>query len=108
MRRYLEWLAIGATALALAGAVYVLIFGSAIVHDETGEVMSAVITNDHEEQALLSLPGGLFFAVPGLEGVIEVRCRNGVTGRAGYVTGYTHTSIRVRGGTPCRQILEEL
>ena len=99
--------AIGVAGLGFAGLLYVGIFGSAAVHDETGEVTSAVVTNDREEQALLRLPGGLFFAVPRLEGTIEVRCRNGRRARWGYVTGYTHTAVRVSGAPACAHIAEE-
>ena len=103
----LTWLGIGVAILGIASYAYVGFFGSAVVHDETGEVASAVITNDRREQALMRLPGGLFFAVPDMEGTIEVRCRNGARARAGYVTGHMHTSVRVAGGAPCPQIAEE-
>ena len=106
MRR-LAWIGLGIAGLGLAGIFYVGIFGSAVVHDDTGEVTSAVVTNGREEQALLRLPGGLFFAVPRLEGTIEVRCRNGAKGSWGYVTGYTHTAVRVSGSPPCTPIAEE-
>ena len=99
MRR-LAWVGTAIAGLGLAGLLYVVIFGSAVVHDDTGEVASAVVTNGREEQALLRLPGGLFFAVPRLEGTIEVRCRNGERARWGYVTGHLHTSVRVSGPTP--------
>ena len=110
MRRigwYLRWSAVGLVLLGFAGCLYVGLFGSAIVHDETGEVVSAVVTDDHREQALWRLPGGLFFAVPQVEGTIEVRCRNGATARWGYVAGYTHTSIRVTGPVPCARVVED-
>ena len=94
--RWLRWAMI---ALALLG-----IFGSALVHDETGEVVAAVITNDRQEQAMLRLPGGHFFTVPGMVGVIEVRCRNGAKRQHGYVTGFMHTSVRVTGAVPCARV----
>jgi hypothetical protein len=104
MRR-LAWIGVGVAGLGLAGIFYVDLFGSVIVHDETGEVASAVVTNDREEQALWRLPGGLF-AVPGMEGTVEVRCRNGARARWGYVTGYMHTSVRVTGTVPCGRMVD--
>ena len=92
--------------LGLIGLLYVGVFGSAVVHDDTGEVVAAVITNDREEQALLRLPGGLFFAVPRLEGTIEVRCRNGARARWGYTTGYMHSAVRVIGTRPCARMVD--
>jgi hypothetical protein len=65
-----------------------------------------MVTNGREEQALLRLPGGLFFAVPRLEGTIEVRCRNGARVRFGYVTGGMQTSVRVSGPVPCARIVD--
>jgi hypothetical protein len=106
MRRGVVRVGIGVAALVFAGLVYVWFFGSAIVHDETGAVESAVITNDRQEQALIALPGGYFFAVPGMEGVIEVRCRGGARGRAGYVTGHFQTWVKVIGDAPCRRVVE--
>lgn len=105
--RWLRWCLIVLAVLGLAGCLYIGIFGSAVVHDDTGEVLSAVVTNDREEQALLRLPGGLYFTVPGLEGVIEVRCRNGAKARHGYVTGYMHTSVRVTGAVPCARVVDD-
>ncbi len=105
--RYVRWTALGLVLPGFAGCVYVGTFGSAIVHDETGEVVGAVVTNDHREQALLRLPGRLFFAIPRMEGTIEVRCRNGAKARWGYVTGSVHTSIRVTGPIPCARVVED-
>jgi hypothetical protein len=102
--RWLRWSLIGLALLGLAGCLTVGILGSAVVHDETGEVVAAVITNDRQEQALLRLPGGHFFTVPAMEGVIEVRCRNGAKRQHGYVTGYMHTSVRVTGAVPCARV----
>lgn len=102
------WIGLSVFLLAVAGCAYVLLFGSAVVRDETGEVVSAVITDDHREQAMTRLPGGIFFAIPDVEGTIEVRCRNGSSARAGYVHGSMHTSVRVVGDTRCGRIIEEL
>lgn len=105
MRR-LRWLAIGVGALVLAGILYVGIFGSVVVHDETGDVARAVVTNDREVQSLYRLPGGYFFAIPAMEGTVEVRCRNGSRTRSGYITGYTHLWLRAVGPTPCARLVE--
>lgn len=100
------WIGIFMMVVAIAASAYVGFFGSAIVHDDTGGVASAVVTNDQGEQRLMRLPGGVFFAVPAMEGVIEVRCRNGRKAQAGYVTGHLHTSVRVVGDIPCERVAE--
>jgi hypothetical protein len=105
MRR-LACAGIGLAGLGFAGLLFISVAGSVVVHDETGEVASAMVTNGREEQALWRLPGGLFFAVPGMEGEVEVRCRNGARARWGYVTGYMHTSVRVTGTVPCGRMVD--
>jgi hypothetical protein len=104
--RWLRWSVVTLIVLGLAGCLSVGFFGSAVVHDETGDVIAAVITNDREEQAMWRLPGGLFFAVPGLEGTIEVRCRGGSRSQWGYVTRHMHTWLRVERGPGCGRIVE--
>lgn len=104
--RWLRWSFITLAVLGLAACLYVGVFGSAVVQDETGEVVAAVITNDREEQTLLRLPGGLFFAVPKMEGTIEIRCRDGSRQRWGYVTGHMHTRLRVEPGAGCGRLVE--
>ena len=75
--------------------IYLALAGSAVVIDDTGDVASAVITNDRQEQSLTRLWDGHFYAIPHLEGTIEVRCHSGSRTRWGYVTGHIHTRIRV-------------
>jgi hypothetical protein len=100
------WL-IGAFGLVLAIAAC-WIAGSAVVIDETQSVKSAVVTNDGgTEQKLYQLWSGYFYAVPDMDGVIEVRCGN-VRKQAGYVTTHMHTKIRVVGTTPCEKLVEIL
>jgi hypothetical protein len=41
-----------------------------------------------------------------MEGVIELRCRNGARARHGYVTGYTHTAVRAIGAVPCGRVVD--
>jgi hypothetical protein len=105
MRR-LARVGIGMAGLGLVGICYVGVFGSVIVHDETGAVASAVVTDDHREQALWRLPGGLFFAVPGMEGEVEIRCRNGARARHGDVTSFMHTAVRVTGPVACGRVID--
>ena len=105
MRR-LAKVGIALAGLGFAGAWYISVVRLVIVHDETGEVVSAVVTNDRSEQALWRLPFGLFVAVPGMEGIVEVRCRNGARTRWGYVTSYMDTSVRVVGEVPCARMLD--
>ena len=84
--------------------IYLAIAGSAVVVDETGDVLSAVVTNDRQQQRLTHIWGGYFYAIPRLEGTIEVRCRSGSRNRWGYVTGNMHTKIRVV-GRDCSKII---
>lgn len=95
----------GAAALVLAGG-YLALAGSAVVKDETGGVVSAVVTNDQSEQPIRRLWSGYFYAIPHLEGTIEIRCRNGMRKRAGYVTRHLHTTVKVAGNTPCEGVVE--
>ncbi len=71
------------------------IAGSVVVVDRTGEVAEAVATNDLVEQRLFPLPGGIFYAIPEVEGGVEIRCRDGRKHRWGYVTVHAHTRLEV-------------
>ena len=71
-----------------------------------GGVVSAVVTNDEGEQPIPRLWSGYFYAIPDLEGTIEIRCRNGVQKRSGYVTRHWHTTVKVVGETPCAKVVE--
>lgn len=65
------WL-VGVTAAIVAGA-YSWLSGSAILVDETGGVQSVVVTNGHEpDQPLHKLWGGYFYAIPDIEGTLQV------------------------------------
>ena len=98
----------GIAALLLA-FTYIWIAGSAVVVDETGGVESAVIiTGGPGEQRLRQLWPGYFYAIPEVEGSIEVRCRDGQRKNLGYVTRHMHTKIRVVGDTPCARVVEVL
>ena len=100
---------IGAIAVVLAAIAYFWIAGSAVVVDETGGVESAyVVTGGGREQRLTRMWGGYFYAIPRLEGTIQVRCHDGSTKEAGYVTGHIHTKIRIVGDTPCARVEEVL
>lgn len=97
---------IGGSAVLLLAFGYLWIAGSAVVVDETGGVESAFITTgDGREQPLYRLWTGYFYAIPQLEGTIEVRCRDGTRKSWGYVTGHMHTKIRVVGDTPCARLV---
>ena len=93
-------------ATLLVGGGYLALAGSAVVIDETGGVSSAVVTNGRSEQPLRRLWGGYFYAIPKIEGTIEVRCHNGAKRQWGYVTGHMHTKIKVAGKTPCSDVVE--
>ena len=98
---------IAGLAILLFGITYLWVVGSAVAIDETGEVQTAfVITSDGRRQPLSQLWSGYFYAIPQLEGTLQVRCHNGTMNEAGYVTPHAHTKIRVVGDTPCGQLLE--
>lgn len=99
---------VGAFALTSLGLLVLSLAGSAIVIDETGGVMSAAIVSGGEEQSLYRLWPGYFYAIPRLEGVIEIRCTEGARKRRGYVTGHMHTRLRVIGNSPCAQVIEDV
>lgn len=100
---------LGGLAALLLALTYIWLAGSATVVDETGGVESAFITtSDGREQPLYRLWTGYFYAIPRLEGTIEVRCRDGTRKSRGYVTGHLNTKIRVVGDTPCARLVEEL
>ena len=102
-RRYLL---IAALILIAAAAGWLWVQGSAVVIDDTGQVASAVITDGGvppTEARLYRLWSGRFFGIPGFEGVIEVRCRNGARKQWGYVTPHMHTIVRMVGPRPCQQ-----
>jgi len=88
----------------LAPVIYVayLAAGSVVVLDPSGQVSSAIITTrDYRHtQSLIPFPDGVFFAIPQLEGTVEVRCKTGERNQGGYVTGSLHTRLRVEPG--CR------
>lgn len=93
--------------LLLLGSIWLA--GSAVVVDETDGVESAfVITGDGREQQLHRLWSGYFYAIPRLEGTIEVRCRDGSRKNWGYVTGFAHAKIRVIGDTPCARLIHDI
>lgn len=104
LRIALVILLLGAAALALS-AGYLWLAGSAIVIDETGHVESAVVTDGRSEQPLRRLSNAYFFAIPEIEGTIEVRCRNGARKKMGYVTGHMDTKVKVSGKTPCVNVV---
>src|SRR4051794_15852450 len=102
-----RFLLIGMAAVAFVGFVYIQTAGSAVVVDETDGVVSAVVTNGVSEQPLVRLWSGYFYAIPDLEGHIEIRCRNGLRMSWGYVTGHIDTKLRVVGNHPCERLIED-
>lgn len=99
---------IGGSIVGLAAFVYVWwLAGSAVVLDETNGVERAFITTSSgSKQPLHKLWSGYFYAIPQLEGTIEVRCRGGTRKSWGYVTGHMNTKIRVVGDKPCARLVE--
>jgi hypothetical protein len=103
--RWMPGVVVGVVLLGITSCAYVGVSGSVIVHDNTGQVLSAAVTNDGvRPQALRRFPGGLFFGFPTFDGVVEVRCLDGSKDQAGYVTGGLHTSVTVVGSSPCRLV----
>jgi hypothetical protein len=80
--------------------------GSAAVIDETGGVQAAVLIDGFgTEQPMQRLRDGYFYAVPQIEGVIQVRCAEGVRKDFGFVTGGLNTTIKVVGRSPCERLI---
>lgn len=99
------WLIAGCTLIIASACAWLA--GSAVVVDETSGVQSAIVTNNSgNEQRLHRLWNGYFYAIPSVEGTIEVRCSNGARKQIGYVTGHMHTKVRVTGKQPCERIVE--
>jgi hypothetical protein len=92
--------------LLLSVAAFFWLSGSVVVIDETRGVQTAVITNSGgSEQELHRLWSGFFYAIPRMEGTIEVRCIDGTRKQWGYVTGHIHVKLRIVGKTPCEKLL---
>jgi hypothetical protein len=97
--------------LVTALAALVWLEGSVVVIDHTGQVGSAVITDGGTpptEARLHRLWNGYFYGIPGFEGVIEVRCREGERRQWGYVNSHIHTTVRVVGQRPCQQAIVDV
>lgn len=96
-----------ALALPVLAAAYFSLAGAAIVEDETNGVEAAFITNSvGARQPLQKVWNGYFYAIPKLEGTIELRCRGGVSKEWGYITSYSNLKIRVAGNRPCERLIE--
>ncbi len=91
-----------AILMLFGGILFSLHFymSAVVVRDPDGQVARAAFVNDHDEQVLWDLPGGLFVGIPGIEGLVEITCRDGRRHRWGYVTGGMGGSFRVEPG--CR------
>lgn len=103
-------LLVAAFILIPAMVAWLWLQGSVVVIDDTGQVASAVVTDGGDpatELRLYRLWNGHFYGIPGFEGVIEVRCRNGARKQWGYVNRHMHTRVRVVGQAPCQQVVVE-
>lgn len=93
-------------AVALVVVVMVVglnLAGSVLVLDPERQIESArIVTSDGRSQPLYMLPGNRFYSVPKLEGTVEVRCRNGSTHLAGYVTPHLDTRLEMKSNSECR------
>lgn len=95
----------GAAVLALMAYIAFSIAGSVVVFDKSGQVASALVTNNGNlSQRLVRLPGGVFYAIPQVEGAVEIRCQSGERVQWGYVTGHMHTWLRVEPDVGCSKI----
>jgi hypothetical protein len=89
----------------LTAALAAKLVGSVVVLDPDQKAASArLVTSDGRAQPLHRLPGNRFYAVPRLEGTVEVRCRNGEAGLGGYVTPHVATRVSIQPGDGCRLI----
>jgi len=99
-----QWLGL---ALLVLAAAYISLAGAAIVEDETNGVETAFIVDSvGGRQPLQRVWTGYFYAIPKLEGTIQVRCRGGVRKEWGYITGYSNLKLRVVGDRPCARLVE--
>jgi predicted deacylase len=95
----------GAAVLAVLAYVIFSVAGSVVVFDKSGQVSSALVTNnDKLTQRLMRLPGGVFYAIPQVEGAVEIHCRSGERVQRGYVTGHMHTWLTVEPDNSCGTI----
>ena len=101
----LAWL-MGGLGLLAAAAMFVNIAGLVVVRDTTGQVVSAVVTDGYQVQPLHHVRRGLFVTIPRMEGVVEIRCRDGSINQHGQVHAYMHTRVKVVGELPCRHMLD--
>ncbi len=99
-------LAVTATTLSLSSAM-LWFLGSVVVVDGTGDILSAAITDSSlAKQPLHRLPGGIFFAIPRVEGAISLRCHDDSLEQRGYVTPHLHSWLHVRPGTGCSRVVQ--
>lgn len=97
-----KWRASCAAVILLSGGM-VFLMGSTIVFDPKRKVTSVAIVGDGGgSQQLYRLPGGAFFAVPQLEGVLVIRCLDTSTSRGGYITPHMHSFATVKPGPGCK------
>lgn len=90
---------------SVVGAAFVLlslhVMGLMVVRDTTGQIVSAAATNNREVHPLYAVPGGLFVGFTRVEGVIEIRCRDGSNSQRWYVTRTAPEWQTVVGPHPC-------
>jgi len=97
------WIALGAIGAFLAAYLILLLLGSVVIEDREGQIVSATIVGSNgAAQPMHRVPGGLFVAIPRIEGEVVVHCRNGTVGRGGYVTPHMDERLKVTGACGVR------
>lgn len=66
--------------------LFAALIGLTVVRDVSGDVISAVVTDDVQKYPMMRLSGGVFVGVAKVEGYVLVRCSYGDAIGAGFVT----------------------
>lgn len=103
MRARPALLAAAAAAPVLAAGAWLFAAGTILVRDRTGGIAGAFVVSASGERALHRLPGGYFVGLPGDEGAVELRCRDGAVEEFAYVARGLHTRVELSGPPPCRK-----
>jgi hypothetical protein len=99
--------------MLLIGIVgWVFVRGSTVVIDRGGHVAEARIAvssfDATARQRLFRLPGGIFVGMPHGDGVIMVRCKDGIWREGAYVSNHFHSWVEVDRRVGCTSELRIL
>jgi hypothetical protein len=101
LKSYRGPLVLASALVALLLWAWLFVAGTVVVIDRGGAVVRAELLGWQGARPLRRLPGGLFVGIPGGDGSVRLRCRDGAAREIGYVTGGLHTWVRVPGREGC-------